>query len=80
MKTLHYVSLNSYFVSIHVVVRFRPDYRDVVADNDYVIFIKTTGLFKRQRLENVFPTLLVLRARWFTNSFKTDKKTFAEEC
>ena len=38
MKTLHFISLNNYFVSIHVVVRFTHAYRDFVADNDYAIF------------------------------------------
>ena len=79
MKTLHFISLNNCFVSIHVVVRFRHDNRDFVADNDYAIFIKIPGLFKCQRLKNVFLTLHVLRNRWFTNSFKTDKKTFAAD-
>ena len=77
MKTLHFISLINYFVSIHVVVRFTHAYRDFVADNDYAIFIQIQGLFKRQRLKNVFPTLHVLRNRWVINSFKTDKKTFA---
>ena len=79
MKTLHFISLINYFVSIHVVVRFTHAYRDFVADNDYAIFIQIQGLFKRQRLENVFRTLHVLRNRWVINSFKTDKKTFAAE-
>ena len=79
MKTLHFISLNNCFVSIHVVVRFTHAYRDFVADNDDAIFIPIPGLFKRQRLKNVFLTLHVLRNRWFTNSFKTDKKTFAAE-
>ena len=77
MKTLHFISLNNCFVSIHVVVRFTRAYRDFVADNDYAIFIQIRGLFKRQRLKNVFRTLHVLRKRWFINSLKTDKKTFA---
>ena len=79
MKTLHFISLNSYFVRKHVVVRFTHDYRDFVADNDYASFIQIPSLFKRQRLKNVFLTLHVLRTRWFTNNFKTDKKTFAAE-
>ena len=79
MKTLHFISLNNYFVSIHVVVRFTRAYRDIVADNDYAIFIQIPGLFRCQRLKNVFLTLHVLRNRWFINSFKTDKKTFAAE-
>ena len=54
-------------------------YQDFVADNDYVFFIQIPGLFKCQRLKNVNLTLLVLRNRWFINSFKTDKKTFAAE-
>ena len=40
MKTLHFISLTSYF-SIHVIVRFTRNYRDFVADNDYAIFIKS---------------------------------------
>ena len=40
MKTLHFISLNNCFVSIHVVVRFTHAYRDFVADNDYAIFYK----------------------------------------
>ena len=79
MKTLHFMSLNNCFVSIHVVVRFTHAYRDFVADNDYAIFIQILGLFKRQRLKNVFLTLHVLRNRWFIYSFKADKKTFAAE-
>ena len=77
MKTLHFISLNNCFVSIHVVVRFTHAYRDFVADNDYAIFIEIPGLFKCQRLKNVFRTLHVLRNRWVINSFKTAKKTFA---
>ena len=80
MKTLHLISFNSCFVSIHVVVRFTHDYQDFVADNDYANFIQITGLFKRQRLKNVFLTLHVLWNRRVTNSLKTDKKTFAAEC
>ena len=38
MKTLHFISLNNCFVSIHVVVRFSHAYRDFVADNDYAFF------------------------------------------
>ena len=79
MKTLYFISLNSCFVSKHVIVRFTHDNRDFVADNDYVIFIQIPGLLKIQRLKNVFLTLHVLRNRWFTNSFKTDKKPFAAE-
>ena len=79
MKTLHFISLNNCFVSKHVVVRFTHAYRDFVADNDYANFIQIPSLFKRQRLINVFLTLHVLRNRWFINSFKTDKKTFADE-
>ena len=54
-------------------------YRDFVADNDYAIFIQIYGLFKYQRLKNVFLTLNVLRNRLFIKSFKTDKKPFAAE-
>ena len=81
MKTLHCISFNSCFVSIQVVVRFMHAYvyQDFVADNDYAIFIQIPGHFKRQRLKNVFLALHVLRNRWFTHSFKTDKKTFATE-
>ena len=79
MKTLHFISLNNCFVSIHVVVRFTHDYRDFVADNDYAIFIQIPGLLKRQRLKNVILTLHVLRNRRFINILKTDKKTFAAE-
>ena len=79
MKTLHFISLNNCFVSIHVAVRFTHPYRDFVADNDYAIFIQIPGLFKCQRLKNVFRTLHVLKNRRFINNFKTDKKTFAAE-
>ena len=79
MKTLHFISLNSCFVSIHVVVRFTHDYGAFVTDNGYAFFIQITGLFMRHRLKNVLLTLHVFRNGWFTNSFKTDKKTFAAE-
>ena len=79
MKTLHLISSNSYFVGIHVIVRFMHNCRKFVADIDYAIFIQIAGLFKRQRLKNVFLTLHVLMNRCFTNSFKTDMKTFAAE-
>ena len=79
MKTLHFISLNICFVSIHVVVKFTHAYRVFVTDNDYAFFIQISGLFKRQRQKNVFLTLHVLVNRWFTDSFKTDKKTFAAE-
>ena len=79
MKTLHFISLNNCVVSIHVVVRFTHAYRDFIAVYDYAIFIQIPGLFKCQRLKNVFRTLHVLRNRWLINSFKTDKKTFATE-
>ena len=79
MKTLHFISLNNCFVSIHVVVRFTQAYLDFVADNDYAILIQIPGLFKCLRLKNVILTLHVLRKRWFITSFKTDKKTFAAE-
>ena len=79
MKTLHFISSNSYFASIHIVVRFMHNYQNFVANYDYAIFIQIPDLFKRQRLKNVFLTLHVLRNRCFTNSFKTDKKTFAAE-
>ena len=79
MKTLHFISLNNSFVSIHVVVRFAHAYWDIVADNDYAIFIQIPGLFRCQRLKNVFLTLHVLRNRLFVNSFKTNKKILAAE-
>ena len=79
MKTLHFIPLNSCSVRVHVVVRFTHAYRDFIADNDYAICIQIPGIFKRQRLKNVLLTLHVLRNRWSTNSFKTDKKTFAAE-
>ena len=79
MKSLHFISLKNCFVSIHVVVRFTHVYRDFVADIDYAISIQIPGLFKRQRLENVFLTLHVLKNRWFIHSFKPDKNTFAAE-
>ena len=47
MKTLHFISLNNCFVSIHVVVRFTHAYRDIVAENDYVIYIQIQGQFKK---------------------------------
>ena len=79
MKTLHFICLNNCFVSIPVVVRFTHAYRDFIADNDYAILIQIPGLFKCQRLKKVLLTLHVLRNRWFINSIKTDKKTFAAE-
>ena len=79
MKTLHFIFLNYCFVSIHVGERFTHAYRDFVADNDYAICIRIPGLFKCQCLKNVFLMLHVLTNRWFINSFKTDKKTFAAE-
>ena len=65
--------------SIHVVIRFTHAYRDIVADNDYAIFIQIAGLFECQRLKNVFLMSHVLRNWWFINNLKTDKKTFAAE-
>ena len=79
MKTLHFISLNNCFVTINVVVRFTHAYRDFVADNDYAIFIQIHGLFKCQRLKNVFRMLHVPRNRLVINIFKTDRKTFAAE-
>ena len=55
MKTLHFMSLNNCFVSIHVVVRFTHAYRDFIADDDYAIFIQILGQFKRQRLKKRVP-------------------------
>ena len=74
MKTLHFISLNSYFVGIHVIVRFTRNYCDFVGDNDCAIFIKIPGLFKRQRQKNVFLTLHVLKNRCFIDSFKLTRK------
>ena len=74
MKTLHLISLNNCFDSIHVTVRFTHAYRDAVADNDYAIFIQIPALFKCQGLKKVFLTLHVLRNMWFINRFKIDKK------
>ena len=74
MKTLHFISLNSYFVSLHVVVRFMHDYRDFVTDNDHAIFFQIPGLFKRQRLKNVILTLHVLRNRCSLTALKQTRK------
>ena len=74
MKTLYFISLNSIFVSIYVIVRFNHAYQDSVPDNDYAMFIQIPGLFKPQHPKNLFLMLHVLRNRWFINSFKTDKK------
>ena len=41
MKTLQFISLNNCLISIHVVVRLTNAYRDIVADNDYTIFIRS---------------------------------------
>ena len=49
MKTLHFISLNSCFVSILFVVRFKHDYGAFVAEKDCAFFIQITGLLKRQR-------------------------------
>ena len=55
MKALHFIFLNSYFVSLHVVVRFILAYRDFVADNDCAMFIQIPCKFKRQRLKKRLP-------------------------
>ena len=55
MKTLHFISVNNTFVTIHVVVRITHAYRDIVADNDYAFFIKIPGLFRCQRLKKSVP-------------------------
>ena len=55
MKTLHFISLNSRFVSIHVFVRFTYASRYFVADNDYAFLIKTQSLFKRLHLKKHVP-------------------------
>ena len=44
MKTLHFISLNNCFVSIHVVVRFTHAYRDFVTDNDYAIYLNPRSI------------------------------------
>ena len=51
MKTLHFIYSNSFFVSMHVVVRCMHNYRNFVADNDYAICIQSLGLFKRERMK-----------------------------
>ena len=51
MKTLHFISLNNCFVSIHVVVRFTHAYRDFVADNDYAIFFSNRRSIRVSTLE-----------------------------
>ena len=61
MKTLHFISLNNFFICMHVVVRFTHAYRDFVADNDCAFFIQIQGLFKRQRLKK--RVLYVARAQ-----------------
>ena len=55
MKTLHFISLNSFFISIHVVVRYTHDYRDFVADNDYVIFYSNPWFIQASTLEKRVP-------------------------
>ena len=79
MKTLHFISLNNCFISIDVVVRFTHAYRDFVADNDYAIFIQIPGLFKCQRLKNVFRTLHVLRNRWVIKVV-ADSPAYVQKC
>ena len=41
MKTLHFISLNNYLVSMHVIVRFTHDFLDYVVDNDYAFLFKS---------------------------------------
>ena len=48
MKTLHFISLNNCFVSIHVVVRFTHACRNFVVDNDYAFFIQIPSLFEER--------------------------------
>ena len=74
MKTLHFISLNNCFVSIHVVVRLTHSYRDFAPDNDYDTVIRIPGVFKCQRLKSVLLTLHLLRNRWFINSLKLTRK------
>ena len=79
MKTLQFISLNSCFVSICVI----EDLRMIIEISSPItimqFFFQIPGLIKLQSLENEFLTLHVLKNRWFTNRFKTDKKTFAAE-
>ena len=56
MKTLHFISLNSCFVSILVVVRFTHDYQVYVADNDYyAIFYSNPTSIQASTPENRVP-------------------------
>ena len=74
MKTLHFISLNNCFVSIHVVVRFMHAYRDIVADNDYATLNQIPSLFRRQRLKNVILSLHVLRTVGSLTALKPTRK------
>ena len=40
MRTLHLISLNNCFVSIHLIVRITQHYQVFIADNDYMILIQ----------------------------------------
>ena len=55
METLYFISLNNYFISIHVFVRFTHDYGELIVDNDYAFFIQIPGIFKRQSLKTCKP-------------------------
>ena len=76
MKTLHFISLNNCFVSIHVNVRFTHGYRDFIVESDYAICIQIPALFKPQSLKNVCFTLHMLRNRQVVHitGFKPTRK------
>ena len=52
---LHFISLNNFFVSIHVVVRFTLDYPDVMRIR-IMLFFQIPGLFRCKSLNNVLLT------------------------
>ena len=55
MKTLHFISLNSCFVRIHVVVRFTHAYRDFVTDNNYAFFYSNPRSIQASTPEKCVP-------------------------
>ena len=55
MKTLHFISLNSCFVSIHDVIRITHDYWDFVADDDYAYFYSIPRSFQASTPEKSIP-------------------------
>ena len=61
MKTLHFISFNNCFVSIHVIVRFTHAYRDFVADNDYAFFYSNSRSIQVSTPEKRVP--YVVRAK-----------------